>query len=295
MFTDMEQWIEIRRRVLNGELSKRAACAEYGIHWDTLTKILTHSEPPGYRLRKPRPSKLEPFLPVIHEILESDRKVHRKQRHTSQRIFDRLRDEYGYTGGVTIVKEAVRAWKESHREVFLPLSHPPGEAQVDYGFADVVLNGETVKVALFVMTLPYSDAIYMQAFPRECSESFLEGHKRAFDFFGGVPVRISYDNTKVAVGKITGNRDRQVTAEFQRLKSHFLFADHFCRTRRCPRAARTESVLVRAAGRIRARVGRIRNTPAGCLCAAAHELPVTDRRPPSRPSHRQRTCTSRRD
>ena len=213
MFTDMDQWIEIRRRVLNGELSKRAACVEYGIHWDTLTKILIHSEPPGYRLTKPRPSKLEPFLPVIHEILESDREVHRKQRHTAQRIFDRLRDEHDYTGGVTIVKEAVREWRESHCEVFLPLSHPPGEAQVDYGFADVVLNGETVKVALFVMTLPYSDAIYMQAFPRECSESFLEGHKRAFEFFGGVPVRVSYDNTKVAVGKITGNRERQVTAE----------------------------------------------------------------------------------
>ena len=154
MFTNMDQWIEIRRRVLNGELSKRAACVEYGIHWDTLTKILTHSEPPGYRMTKPRASKLEPFLPVIHEILENDRKVHRKQRHTAQRIFDRLRDEHDYTGGVTIVKEAVREWKESHREVFLPLSHPPGEAQVDYGFADVVLNGETVKVALFVMTLP---------------------------------------------------------------------------------------------------------------------------------------------
>ena len=243
MFTDMAQWIEIRRRVLSGELSKRSACAEYGIHWDTLAKILTHSEPPGYRLTKPRPSKLDPFLPVIHEILESDRKVHRKQRHTAQRIFDRLRDEHGYTGGVTIVKEAVRAWRESNREVFLPLSHPPGEAQVDYGFADVVLNGETIKVVLFVMTLPYSDAIFIQAFPRECSESFLEGHKRAFEFFGGVPARISYDNSKVAVGKITGSREREVTAEFQRLKSHFLFEDHFCLVRRPNEKGHVERLL----------------------------------------------------
>ena len=51
MFTDMEKWIEIRRRVLSGELSKRAACVEYGIHWETLKKILAHSEPPGYRRR----------------------------------------------------------------------------------------------------------------------------------------------------------------------------------------------------------------------------------------------------
>ena len=75
---------------------------------------------------------------------------------------------------------------------------------MDYGFADVLLNGELTKVALFVMTLPYSDAICIQAFPRECTESFQEGHVRAFEFFGGVPARISYDNSKVAVGKIVG-------------------------------------------------------------------------------------------
>lgn len=65
----MELWGEIRRRVLTGEISQRAARDEYDIHWDTLQKILTYSEPPGYRLTKPRPSKLEPFLPIIHEIL----------------------------------------------------------------------------------------------------------------------------------------------------------------------------------------------------------------------------------
>ena len=236
----MEQWIEIRRRVLSGELSKRAARAEYGIIWDTLQKNLTHSEPLGCRRTKRRPSKLEPFLPLIHEMLEGDRKVHRKQRHTSQRIFDRLREEHGYTGGLTIVKQAVRAWREQNREVFLPLSHPPGEAQVDFGYADVVLNGETVKVALFVMTLPYSDAIHIQAFPRECTETFLEGHLRTFEFFGGVPIRISYDNTKVAVGKITGNREREVTAEFQRLRSHFLFEAHFCLNRQLEAACRRD-------------------------------------------------------
>ena len=86
MFTDMQKWAEIRRRVLNDEISKRAACREYEIHWDTLEKILTHSEPPGYRLTKPRASKVDPYLSIIQEILESDKKVHRKQRHTAQRI-----------------------------------------------------------------------------------------------------------------------------------------------------------------------------------------------------------------
>ena len=222
----------MRRRVLTGELSKRAACREYEIHWQTLVKILSHSEPPGYQKTKPRLSKVDAFVPIIEEILKSDRQVHRKQRHTARRIFERLRDEHGYVGGETVVKDAVRAWKQQHREVFLPLSHPPGEAQVDFGFADVWLAGELTKVALFVMTLPYSDAIFIQAFPRECTEAFLEGHRRAFEFFGGVPTRISYDNSKIAVASITGSRERKVTREFQRLKSHFLFIDHFCLVRR---------------------------------------------------------------
>ncbi len=255
----MELWIEIRRRVSSGELSKRKACAEYDIHWDTLEKILTHTEPPGYRLTKKRPSKLEPFLPFIHEMLDGDRKVHRKQRHTAQRLFERLRDEHGYTGGITIVKQAVRAWREQNREVYLPLSHPPGHAQVDYGFADVVLNGETVKVALFVMTLPYSDAIFIQAFHRECTETFQEGHCRAFEFFGGVPVRISYDNSKVAVGKITGNRERAVTAEFQRLQSHFLFEEHFCLVRRPNEKGHVERLLDYARRKFFVPVPRVRS------------------------------------
>ena len=60
MITDMELWTEVRRRVLTQELSKRAACREYGIHWQTLEKMLQHAEPPGYRLKKSRPSKLAP-------------------------------------------------------------------------------------------------------------------------------------------------------------------------------------------------------------------------------------------
>ena len=84
---------------------------------------------------------IEPFLPTIHEILEADKAAPRKQRHTAIRIFERLRDEHGFTGGYTVVKDAVRAWKQSHKEVFLPLAHPPGQAQVDFGFAEVIVAG----------------------------------------------------------------------------------------------------------------------------------------------------------
>ena len=171
----------------------------------TLKKILSHEEPPGYRQSEPRPKrKLEPFLPIIHQILKDDRQAPKKQRHTAQRIFERLRDEQGYLGGQTVVKDAVRAWKQSHQEVFLPLTHPPGEAQVDFGEATIRLAGLEVKVALFVMTLPYSGAIFIQVFPRECTETFLEGHRRAFEFFGGVPKRISFDNSAIAVPSPAG-------------------------------------------------------------------------------------------
>jgi transposase len=244
VFTSMEIWVEIRRRVLKGELGKRAACREYGIHWDTLRKILEHAEPPGYRRHEARSKpKIEPYLPIIHEILQADRQAPRKQRHTAKRIFDRLRTEHEYQGGYTIVKDAIRAWRQTHKEVFIPLTHPPGEAQVDFGFADVLLEGVLTKVALFVMTLPYSDALFIQAFPRECTESFQEGHKRAIDFFGAVPCRISYDNSKIAVAKFTGSRDRKVTREFQRLMSHYLFEAHFCLVRRPNEKGHVERLL----------------------------------------------------
>src|SRR4051812_23455106 len=229
----MENWAEIRRRVLVDGLSERAACREYDLHWDTLTKILSHAEPPGYRRTAPRPKpKIDPFLGVVHQILEADRKAPRKQRHTTNRIFQRLRDEHGYRGGLTVVKQAVAAWKARSAEVFVPLAHPPGEAQVDFGEAEVTLDGRPAKVALFVMTLPHSDAIFCYAFPRECTEAFLEGHARAFEFFGGVPRRISYDNLRIAVARVTGGRGREVTDEFRRLRSHYLFEAHFCLVRR---------------------------------------------------------------
>ncbi|HBN74514.1 MAG TPA: IS21 family transposase [Planctomycetaceae bacterium] len=258
----MQQWTEIRRRVLSGEISKRAACREYSIHWDTLQKMLTHVEPPGYRQSKPRGSKIEPFVPIIHQILKEDQHVHRKQRHTAKKIFERLREEHGYDGGITLVQELVREWKHHRQEVFLPLVHRPGEAQVDFGFADVLLSvlineGRADQslsvcddVALFGCPPQAACSGHctgieyrMQAFPRECTEAFLEGHKRAFQFFEGVPTRISYDNAKVAVARIVGNRERTVTREFLRLQSHFLFKEHFCLVRRPNEKGHVERLL----------------------------------------------------
>jgi transposase len=240
----MDQWAEIRRRVLVEGESKRRIQREYKLHWKTLQKILDQPEPSGYQASQPRAKKkLGPFLPVIEAILQQDQQAPPKQRHTAKRIFERLRDEHGYTGRLTVVKDAVRALRQQHEEVFVPLSHRPGEAQVDFGHAEVTLDGVPTKVALFVMTLPFSDALFCRAYPRECTEAFLDGHCRAFDFFGGVPRRISYDNSKIAVAKVVGGRTREVTREFLRLKSHFLFEAHFCLVRRAHEKGHVENLV----------------------------------------------------
>ncbi|MEI7761558.1 MAG: IS21 family transposase [Thermoleophilia bacterium] len=240
----MEIWSEIRREVLTGALSKRAAIAKYKVGWHTLKKMLAHDEPPGYQRAKQRPKpKLDVFLPLIRQMLEDDGKAPPKQKHTARRIFERLRDEHGYTGGETVVKDAVREWRISRREVFLPLSHPPGEAQVDFGEATIRIAGQETKVALFVMTLPYSGAMFVQAFPKECTETFMEGHRRAFEEFGGVPTRISYDNSAIAVIEVLKGRERKLTREFLRLQSHYLFTEHFCLVRRANEKGHVERLL----------------------------------------------------
>jgi transposase len=228
----MELWSEIRRRVLVEGVSKRAVVRDYGIGWRTLAKILAHPEPPGFRLAVARPKpKLGAFTGVIDEILASDRDAPVKQRHTARRVFERLRDEYGYLGGITQVRDYVAESRRHGREVFVPLSHPPGEAQFDFGEATVVIAGERTKAAFAVMTLPFSDAWHLSAYPRECTETFQAAHVAAFEFFGGVPTRTSYDNTTIAVKKVVG-RERELTDGFLRLESHFLFTHHFCRVAR---------------------------------------------------------------
>ena len=108
--------------------------------------------PPGYRRSKPpvRP-KLDPFLPIIDQILEDDRSQLKKQRHTARRIFERLRDEHGFTGKLTIITDYLREKKRRAREVFVPLAHPPGHAQVDFGEALGEIGGVVRKIRYVVM------------------------------------------------------------------------------------------------------------------------------------------------
>src|SRR5437763_6941004 len=118
----MELWSEIRRRVVTGEISLRQACSEYGLNFRTIRKIVRYPEPPPFGAPQPRPKPiLGPFLPILQQFIDDDRHAPPKQRHTARRIYERLRDEHGYSGCSSIVRAAVRAYKQAQAAVFLPL------------------------------------------------------------------------------------------------------------------------------------------------------------------------------
>jgi transposase len=224
----MDEWTEIRRKVLVEGASKRSILRDYGIGHQALAKILARAEPPGYQMAEIRRKPvIGPHLATIEEILADDKEAPPKQRHTARRIFERLRDEHGYTGCYSQVQTAVQRAKHYSKEAFVPLSHPPGHAQFDFGEAIVEIAGERTKAHLGVITLPYSDTYFLSAYPRECTETFQAAHVVGFEFFGAVPLRISYDNTTIAVSKIIGN-ERELTRGFLTLESHHLFEHHFC-------------------------------------------------------------------
>ena len=226
----MEIYGRVRRAVRVEGRSQRAVARDFGLSRETVRKMLQYAVPPGYQRQQPikRP-KLGPWLGVIDAILEDDKQRPAKQRHTAKRIFDRLKEEHQFTGGYTIVKDYVRSAELHRREMFIPLTHAPGEAQADFGEALVVVAGVEQKAHYLAMDLPHSDDCFVAAFPAETTEAFLEGHVRAFAYFGAVPTRILYDNSKIAVAKILGGEERQRTRAFSELQSYYLFADKFGR------------------------------------------------------------------
>ena len=226
----MELYAEVRRSVYVEGLSERAAARRFGLARETVRKMLRSRVPPGYRRQQPiRCPKLDAFTGVIDQILHDDQPRPKKQRHTAKRIWERLRAEYAFTGGYTIVKDYVREKRLGGQEMFVPLTHPPGDAQADFGEALVVIDGVECKAHYLVVDLPHSDDAFVKAFPAETTEAFCDGHNAAFRYFGGVPRGIVYDNTKLAVAKILGDRTRQRTQVFSELQSHYLFDDRFGR------------------------------------------------------------------
>ncbi|MGA8937638.1 MAG: IS21 family transposase [Acidobacteriaceae bacterium] len=240
----VELYGRVRRAVLVDGVSQRAVAREFGISRKSVRKMVAFSVPPGYRREQPaaRP-KLDAFVGVIDAMVEEDKMRPAKQRHTAKRVSDRLKEEHQFTGGYTIVKDYLRSAAERNREMFVLLVHPAGEAQADFGEALAVIGGVECKAHYLVVDQPHSDDCFVIAFPSETTEAFLEGHVKAFAYFGGVPTRILYDNTKIAVAKILGGTERKRTRAFSELQSHSLFADKFGRPAKGNDKGKVEGVV----------------------------------------------------
>lgn len=244
----VDQYDRIRRAVVVEGLSQREAARRLGHSRKTVRKALKYSEPPGYRRSG------EPVRPVIDRVrgiidawLEEDKRAPRKQRHTRKQIWLRLKEEYGFGGGYDAVKRYVTKKRETSGEVYMPLAFDAGEeAQMDWGEAWAVIAGVMVKVFLFCVRLCYSRASYVRAYPTEKQEAFLDGHVRAFEFFGGVPRRGAYDNLKAAAISVGRGQERTLNKRFKALKSHYLFEVRFCNPARGNEKGHVENLVKHA-------------------------------------------------
>ena len=226
----MDLYLKVRQAHFQDGLSGRQIARDFGISRDSVAKMLAYSEPPGYRRTAPiRKPKLDLYTDQIEQWLSEDKARPRKQRHTAKRIFERLRDECGFDGGYTIVKDYIRSRKRSGKEMFVPLSHPPGHAQADFGEALVVIGGIEQKAYFFAFDLPHSDACYIRAYPAATTEAWLDGHVHAFAFFGAVPQSILYDNDKCLVARIMPDGTRNRTQRFSAMLSHYVVRDRYGR------------------------------------------------------------------
>jgi transposase len=221
----------IKKKHVDDGWSIRKIARQLKVSRQTVRKVLAApAEPPRYHLSAPRPQPVVgPYLPVIENILAADEAAPRKQRHTARRIYERLVDEYGFTGSEVTVRRAVRALRGTRVEVFVPLEAVPGKvAQVDFGQACVMMGSDMVRAFLFCLRAKHSKVPFVRAYPTEKLEAFLDGHVYALEFFGGVFSELSYDNPKTAVVKILAGPERIEHKELSRLRAHYLFASSFC-------------------------------------------------------------------
>jgi transposase len=143
-------------------------------------------------------------------------------------VFERLRDEHGFVGS-TIVKDYIREHRRRGREMFVPLQHPPGHAQADFGEATVVIGGVEQTANFFAFDLPHSDASLVRAYPAATAEAWVDGHVHAFAFFGRVPQSVLYDNDRCLVARILPDGMRKRATLFSGFLSHYLIRDRYGR------------------------------------------------------------------
>jgi transposase len=237
----IELYAAIRRDARAG-MASRALQDRYGVGFRTVRKALASAWPEPRKKLPPRPTRLDPYKPVIEQMLRADLDAPRKQQHTAKRIFDRLVAEHD-AAEAEVTYGIVRAYVARRRPeirvaagrdppvVFVPQSHQPGvEAEVDFGDVTVRLAGEQVKCCLFAFRLSYSGKAVHRIFASGGQEAFLEGHVHAFTVLGGVPSgKVRYDNLKAAVAQVLGlSRARVETQRWTAFRSHYGLEAFYC-------------------------------------------------------------------
>jgi transposase len=220
----------IRKLVLIDGLSQNEVAERLRHSKRSVKSALENPEPRQYTLSGPRKAPVaETVRPIVQQWLQDDQSKPRKQRHTQTRIYERLRDEYQFTGSLRTISTLVKKLQGRTPEVFCPIDHPPaGEVQIDWGQATVMLAGEESKVMIFCARSAYSKATFVRAYMRDDMISFLDAHVHMFAWLGGVPDKLAYDNLKTAVAHVYAGKNRQLTQRFIALRSHYLFTSRFC-------------------------------------------------------------------
>jgi len=217
-------------------VSLREIMRRTGYHYETVKKYLDLEDfNESHHPPKELPSLLDPLKPVIDEWLKADLKAPRKQRHTAKRVYERLQEEYPKSLQVQLrtvqyyVSQKKKALRESQKNAYLPLYHPPGEAQIDFGHVAYYDNAGILQDALkLTMSFPYSNASYCQLFHGENQECLLQGIKNMLEHMGCVPYRMVFDNLSTAVLQMGKGHDRILTETFQRFVTHYNIEPFFC-------------------------------------------------------------------
>lgn len=228
----MAETYDIRKKFYDEGKNVTCVARETGFDRKTVRKYIDKDNWNQETAVSDKPSKLDPFKPLIDQWLENDKQQRRKQRHTARRVFDRLQKEtdgfdLSYRTVCIYVSQARRRLYQSRRG-FLPLEHIPGEAQVDFGEADFIENGKRFSGAFLTLSLPHSNGGFHQVFGGQTYECLAEGMKAIFEYMGGVPSRIWFDNASSMVAGILEDGRRNLTESFSRFVNHYGFEAVFC-------------------------------------------------------------------
>jgi len=176
---------------------------------------------------------LGPYIFLIEQWLTEDKQRPKKQRHTARRIYRRLQEDYGFTGGESTVRHYVQEAKVrlgvKVAKAFIPLDPEVGrEAEVDWGTAMAIIGGQPTTVKFFAMRSRYSAKHFVRGYPCERQQAFLDAHLHAFIFFGGIFPTLIYDNLSPAVKKVLHGKGRLEQEEFAKFHAYYNFTPRFC-------------------------------------------------------------------